>query len=94
MINGKTVEVFGNKGQGWQLYTLPCFKGTNNVTIVFNVKNQSLQNIKSEVYLVEDKILTSQKITITHAAIKPVDKLDKPYPLLQNKERKTKKSEK
>ncbi len=93
MVNGKTINVAGNKGQGWQLFTIPCLAGTNNVTIVYDIKNQSVQNIKSELYLVEDKILTSQKITITHAAIKPVDKLNKPYPLLQNKERKTVRSE-
>ena len=87
MINNKRVNVTSNKGNGWQLFSVPGLPGTNNLTIVFNTKKVLVDNIKSSVYLVEDKLLASRKITITHAPLKPFDKFGKPYPLLQNKKR-------
>jgi len=89
MINGKTVTVSSNKGYGWHLFTIPCIKGNNKITITFDTKNQAIRDLTPELYLVKDQILISKKITIKHSKIKPSNKLDSPYPLLQNKVRET-----
>jgi len=85
MINSKTASVAANKGSRWMLLTIPCGKGCNNIAIVFDMKNIPVKSIKFKVYLVVDKILEEKTITINHKSIvKPIDKYDKPYPLMQN----------
>ena len=83
-INNKYVRAAINKGIGWELITIPCGQGSNNVVIAFNMKNIPVKNVKLKTYLVVDKILNEEIITIKHKAIKPVNKYDKPYPLMQN----------
>jgi len=92
MVNNKAVRISANKGTGWELLTIPCGQGSNNIVIAFDMKNVQVKNIKSKVYLVTDKILKEKIITIKHSEIKSVNKYDKPYPLMQKIVRK--KSEK
>ena len=88
MINKKSIGMAGNKGIGWELITIPCGQGSNNVVIAFNMKNIPVKNVKFKTYLVVDKILKKRIITIKHKAIKPVNKYNKPYPLMQDLVRK------
>ncbi|RLD09990.1 MAG: hypothetical protein DRI44_07215 [Chlamydiae bacterium] len=88
LINKKFVGVAANKGIGWELITIPCKAGNNDMVIAFNVKNISVKNIVFKIFLSVDEILNEKIINIKHKKIKPVNKLDKPYPLLQNLVRK------
>ena len=81
MINCKTVRVPSNKGDKWQLLTIPCVNGTNDIVIAF-VKYYPGLNYK--VFLVDDKLLKETIITIKHQKTRTIDKLDKPYPIMQN----------
>ena len=84
MINNKSIRAVANKGTGWELLTIPCNQGNNNVVIAFDMKNIRAKNVKFKTYLVIDKILEEKIITIKHKAIKPINKYDKPYPLMQD----------
>ena len=84
VINKKSVRMAVNKGIRWELITISCGQGSNNVVIAFNMKNIPVRNVKLKTYLVVDKILKEKIITIKHKTIKPVNKYDKPYPLMQD----------
>ncbi|RLD12310.1 MAG: hypothetical protein DRI44_01095 [Chlamydiae bacterium] len=88
MINKKSVGMSANKGVGWELITIPCGKGSNSIVIAFDMKNIPVKNIDFKTYLSVDEILHDKIITIKHKKIRPVNKFDKPYPLMQNLVRK------
>jgi len=81
-LNGKPQLPTINRGNGWQLLTVPLRAPTNQLDVAVTGAD-----VPAQVYLDCDRTLRTVPLTITHAAITPVNPLALPLPLLHDIER-------
>ncbi|MCX7004141.1 MAG: alpha-galactosidase [bacterium] len=81
-LNGAPQLPTINRGNGWQLLTVPLRAPTNQLEVAVNGPG-----VAAQLYLDYDRTLRTVPLTITHAASAPANPLALPLPLLHNLER-------
>ncbi len=89
MMNGKPCSCASNKGTGWQLTTVRCPSGTNDLVIQFDLGQAGAERAKVTPFVECDRLLRDRKVVITHDNVTPRERYSRPYPLLQNIERRS-----
>ncbi len=85
--NGRLAPGESINGDGWRMLTVPCVHGSNEFSVVMQNVHAPLSGVQADAYLISETVLVPYRLRIEHDAVTPRQVLDRPLPLLQDRER-------
>ncbi len=71
-------------GEGWRMIKFNCVAGTNEIRIGFQGIEREISGVPVQVFFASSSKLRTHRIKIKHDTLLPGNIYDKPFPLLQN----------
>lgn len=85
--NGRLTTGQNMHGDGWRMLTVPCVQGSNVFEVSMRNVPTLISNVEAEAYVISERVLVPYRLRIEHARVRPRSVLDRPLPVLQDRER-------